>query len=460
MRQIFALAAKDLKILFRVKPALFFTVAWPLLIAILFGAIFGGRGGGAVNKLPIVLVDEDRTEQSQAFVQQLQRRDSLDAVQATRADATDLVRRGKRMAAVIVPSGFGVARQRMFYGTPPSLELLVDPSHKAEAGMLEGVLYEQSAQAVQTMMTDPAASKKMVHDALSTIKGAPAGTVSDVPSLTRFLGELDRFVDSRAAATGGAGGGNSGSNSGSSNSGSSNSASAAKSSGTNGAQPEAGGWKPVEIKMHEVGRTNRDGPRSGYEVSFVQGLVWAIFGCVMGFSMSVVTERTQGTFMRLRMAPLTEMQVLGGKALGCFLMLLLMQTVLLTLGVSVFGVRIASPLLMALAIPCTGVAFVGIMMLVASLGRTEEGTRGAGFATLMPMSLFGGGMIPLFIMPPWMLTVSNFSPVKWAALAVEGAMWRGFSLADMALPCGILLAVGGAGFLLGIRNLKRIGFGA
>jgi len=50
--------------------------------------------------------------------------------------------------------------------------------------------------------------------------------------------------------------------------------------------------------------------------------------------------------------------------------------------------------------------------------------------------------------------------VKWAALAVEGAMWRGFSLADMALPCGILLAVGGAGFLLGIRNLKRIGFGA
>jgi ABC-2 type transport system permease protein len=68
-------------------------------------------------------------------------------------------------------------------------------------------------------------------------------------------------------------------------------------------------------------------------------------------------------------------------------------------------------------------------------------------------------MLPLFLMPAWMATVSNFSPVKWAVLAVEGAMWRGFALADMLLPCGILLAVGAAGFVLGTRNLKRIGFG-
>ena len=70
------------------------------------------------------------------------------------------------------------------------------------------------------------------------------------------------------------------------------------------------------------------------------------------------------------------------------------------------------------------------------------------------MSMLGGGMVPLFVMPPWMATASNASPVKWAVLAFEGALWRGFGLAEMALPCAILLAVG-APFALGARHVPR-----
>jgi len=362
-------------------------------------------------------------------VKELSQKKALDVLPASLEEATSLVRRGKRSAAVILPSGFGDAKKRVFYGTPPQIELITDPGHKVEAGMLEGILYQESAQSMQSVLTNPQSTKKMVHDALADIHNAPEA----VP-LTRFLGELDHFVDSGALS-------------------SSTNSSSGNGSGT-------GGWRPVEIRTREVGADDKVGPRSGFEVSFVQGLVWAIFGCVMGFSMSLVTERTQGTFTRLRMAPLTDMQVLGGKALGCFLMLLLMQSALLLLGIFGFGIHIGSPLLLIIAILCSSAAFVGIMMFVASLGRTEEGTRGAGFATLMPMSLFGGGMLPLFLMPPWMATVSNFSPVKWAALAVEGAMWRGFGAADMILPCGILLGVGLVAMFLGTRNLQRIGFGA
>src|SRR5262249_23362663 len=102
MQKMLALALKDLKILFRVKPALFFTVGWPLVIAILFGAIFGGGGGAKASKMPIVVVDEDRTEQSQAFVRQLQSHEAFDAITAPRDEATSLVRRGKRRAAVVL----------------------------------------------------------------------------------------------------------------------------------------------------------------------------------------------------------------------------------------------------------------------------------------------------------------------------------------------------------------------
>ena len=57
-------------------------------------------------------------------------------------------------------------------------------------------------------------------------------------------------------------------------------------------------------------------------------------------------------------------------------------------------------------------------------------------------------------MPPWMQTLSNVSPVKWAILALEGAIWRGFSLGEMALPCGILLGVGVVFFAGGVRAFR------
>ena len=37
----------------------------------------------------------------------------------------------------------------------------------------------------------------------------------------------------------------------------------------------------------------------------------------------------------------------------------------------------------------------GVMMLIASLGRTEEAASGAGWAVMMPMAMLGGAMVPL-----------------------------------------------------------------
>jgi ABC-2 type transport system permease protein len=84
------------------------------------------------------------------------------------------------------------------------------------------------------------------------------------------------------------------------------------------------------------------------------------------------------------------------------------------------------------------------------LGKTEQSAGGIGWAVLLVMAMLGGGMVPLFIMPSWMEAVSNVSPVKWAILGMEGAVWRGFSLNEMLLPCGILVGVGVVCFAVGV----------
>ena len=218
----------------------------------------------------------------------------------------------------------------------------------------------------------------------------------------------------------------------------------------------ARGWQPLELVRQDVTRQS-SGPRNGFEITFVQGMLWGIIGCMMSFAISLVAERTHGTFVRLRMAPVSAAQLLGGKALACFVTLLLMQSMLLTVGMLFFGMHVASPLLLAVAMLSASTAFVGVMMLIASLGRTEEAASGAGWAIMMPMAMLGGAMIPLIAMPAWMISVSHASPIKWAVLALEGAIWRGFGPADMLLPCGILLTVGILSFAAGSRALQRFG---
>jgi ABC-2 type transport system permease protein len=197
-----------------------------------------------------------------------------------------------------------------------------------------------------------------------------------------------------------------------------------------------------------------EGPRNTFDITFPQGVIWGLIGCVMTFGISLVVERTHGTLVRLRMAPLTRAQILGGKALACFVSMMIVETLLLGVALA-FGVRPSSYAILALAGVSSAICFVGFMMLIASLGKTEQGASGAASALMMPLAMLGGAMVPQFVMPQWMQTIGMVSPVRWALMAIEGGVWRNFSIAEMVLPCSILITVGVACFALGTRGLRE-----
>jgi len=141
MAAVLAIALKDLKLLFRVRAAFFFTMVWPLLVAVVFGSLFGGGNRGP-SRIAIAVTDEDRTTASTAFVDGLAAREGFDVLRTTDTEARDLVRRGRRIGAILVPKGFGAASEHLFYGASPKVELRVDPARKAESAMLQGFLLE------------------------------------------------------------------------------------------------------------------------------------------------------------------------------------------------------------------------------------------------------------------------------------------------------------------------------
>jgi ABC-2 type transport system permease protein len=415
MPAILALAANDLRLLSRRRGDLFFTFGWPLIVAIFFGLLFAGPGEGR-SQIEIALADEDRTEGSQAFADRLAKDPVLSVVRVSREEAEALVRQGKRPACVILKPGFGAAVARPFFLTPQA-EIGSDPARKAEAGMLEGLLARAAAMNLQAFLQDREATRKMVKEARSGLLFAPpAGDAEGLAATDRFLAELGTFLDKAPSGPGG-----------------------------------PGGFQPIAVETRTIAAPRR-GPHNSFEFSFPQGILWGIIGCAATFGVGLVAERNAGTLVRLLVAPLTRTHVLLGKALACFAAILAVEALLLTVGVAAFGVRPASGGLLVAACLAVAVAFVGLMMLISTLGQTERSASGAGWAILLVLSMLGGGMVPLFVMPAWMATASHLSPVKWAVLALEGALWRGFTAADMALPCAVLLGVGLLTFAFGARR--------
>jgi ABC-2 type transport system permease protein len=211
------------------------------------------------------------------------------------------------------------------------------------------------------------------------------------------------------------------------------------------------GGEPDEVKV--TGR--RDRPISGYEISFPQSISWGIFGCVSAFAMSLVTERVFGTYLRLRVSPVTRGEILAGKGLACFLACAMVSAFLLALGGVAFGVRVLDPVKLVVAIAASSACFVGLMMFTSVLGRTERAVAGSVWAIMMPLAMLGGSMVPQIAMPRWMQAAGSVSPVKWMIRSFEGAIWRDLPWSEMLVASGIMLAMGTVFYLIGLMILLK-----
>lgn len=440
MSAALAIARKDLRLLLRDKAGFFFAFIFPVIYATFFGMIFS-RGGGDTGKLSVVVADDDRSPESRAFVESLRKAAELEVSTASSADAEELVRAGRRTAYVELPAGFGAARRRMFWGEPPKMIVGVDPSHQAEGGMLQGLLMREFMQNWQQSFTNPAFMKTQIADTIKMIDSDDETTrlsSSDRTTLKTFLGSLDQFMASPVVQKPA-------------------SSAPATSSPTSASTGGYRGFEPVKIDVQQVvGRKRASGPTNFFAVSFPQGMIWGVMGCAAGFGISLVAERSKGTLTRLRMSAIAQHQILLGKALACFATIIGVCVFMLLFAVFVFGVRPTSPALLAVSIVSVGAGFVGIMMLLAVLGRTEQSAGGIGWAILLVMAMIGGGMIPAFVMPAWMQRIGTISPVYWAIRALEGPLWRDDSTQAVLQPCGILIAVGIGCFAIGATVFHSI----
>ena len=405
-----ALVRKDLLLFLVDRRALLMSFAVPIAIGSFFGYVLGGSGDQAnASKIPVLTVDQDHSAISREIVTRLSGEKALDVKPSTPVEARAAVRKGTATVAVIIPPNFGRDAGSAFFGPQqkPEIGVLFDPSHMAERSMVAGILTGDVMQAVSKEMFAGRTGREMVKDSLAQVEQNQHLPAEDKKPLEDLLRSVERWhqqVDQ-------------------------------------GAGPGLSSGLTVPYTTREEAVTARQNIQyNGYAHAFAGMVVQFVLFLGIDVGIGLLQQRQRGLWKRFRAAPVSRGALLGSRAVSAAILAFLVVQVNFLFARLIFGVRVEGSMVGFLGVSAAfALMTAGFGMLVASIGKTPEATRGlAIFATLIVVML-GGAWIPMFLFPQWLQKLTVVVPTRWAMDGLEAMTWRGLGLEAAIVPITALL---------------------
>lgn len=363
---------------------------------------------GVQSELAYAVVDLDRSAASRELVERLDRIAVLQAqgVLEDEAAGRSAVADGRLAFALVVPAGFGerlLAREAD--SAAPPLRVLADPGipRAVQSGFQQQVEAEAARIRVLTLL-DGLGRKLMV------------------PELRRQAGiDANPQVVSEAVRSG-----------------------------------EADGGAPALVP-------------SSVQQSVPAWLIFSMFFVVVPLSAVFIAERQQGTLQRLATQQVPFGLVLAGKLLPYFVVNQVQAVVMVMVGRWLVplaggealtlpdgGASLFALWVMAAAVSIAAVAWA---LLIASLTRSSEQATIVGGVGNILMGALGGIMVPKFLMPPEMQSLTQLSPMAWGLDGFHRVMLHHDGIAGILPQAATLvcfgLAVLAAAILKNRRNTHR-----
>jgi ABC-2 type transport system permease protein len=191
-------------------------------------------------------------------------------------------------------------------------------------------------------------------------------------------------------------------------------------------------------------------------------LLFAMFFIAVPLSTTLVTERQQGTLLRLRALNVPLSLQLGGKLLPYFCISLLQVALMLLVGMFVVpllggdALMLGNSLLALFVIAaCSAFAAVGFGLLVAALVKSAaQATTFTGICNIV-MAALGGVMVPRFVMPPAMQDIGLASPLAWGLEGFLDVLLRQGDCSAILAEASALIAFGIATSTIAVWQLRR-----
>ena len=410
IRQIIAIAIKELKVLWLDREALALLFAMPMFFILVMTFALEGvfQAGSKGHPIEILVVHKNGGPVADRAIADLKKMEGLilietyEGIPLTSDKAEQLIHKGVYPLALVFPEGY----------TERILKNTNDP---------------QKEKVAVHLISDPA----MNFQLLATVKGAIQGAIerqvlfAKIPQrLKERLGTLGGMEGQLENLMG----------------------------DTNVSEREKSGVVFIHTfpKGFNVGRRP-----TATEQNVPAYTIFGVFFIVLTLASSFLQEKKDGTFQRILAAPLSKTALLIGKLLPYYVVNLVQIGLMLCIGIVVFGIKLGNlPALVIISFALAAAAN-GLGLLVAALGKTEAQVNALSVLLAITLSALGGMMVPTFIMPDLMKTLSLFTPHAWALAGYHDIIIRGLGTKDILSEMFVLL---GFAFIFFVIALWRFRF--
>ncbi|MEI7727142.1 MAG: ABC transporter permease, partial [Bacteroidota bacterium] len=167
--------------------------------------------------------------------------------------------------------------------------------------------------------------------------------------------------------------------------------------------------------------------------------IFAMFFIVIPLTQSLIQEREGGSLFRLLTMPVPYMTLLMGKV-GVYLLVCMAQTIAMLLAgilllplfglpMLVLGNDYLGLFVMTLMV---AMASVGYGLMIGTIAKTHQQAAAFGSISVIILAAMGGLWVPIYLMPPFMRSVSLVSPLNWAITGYYSIFLRGGGLMQIA----------------------------
>ena len=150
-------------------------------------------------------------------------------------------------------------------------------------------------------------------------------------------------------------------------------------------------------------------------------ILFAMFFIVIPLAGSLITEKNEGSFQRLRSLPVRLSAILGGKVLAYLVVCLLQFILMMAIGTWVFPTFFGFPqlqlghqyLAIAIATVAASLAAIGFGIIVGAAATTHNQAALFGSVMVVLLGIISGTFLPIHLMPEFIQYISYLSPIRW-----------------------------------------------
>jgi ABC-2 type transport system permease protein len=420
LHQVLAIVIKELRILMRDWQALALLFAMPAFFILVMSFALEGvfESGSRDRPIEIMVVNRDGGGVSQGVISDLKRMEGVtliefaDGAPLSLEKAENAVGKGQVALALVIQEGFSdkillppkdtrqKAKIAFIHDPTTNIRLLAGVK-----GTIQGIVHRRALIAAIPQRLKRALRTEGIQSSY------PVGSWSQI---------LDENIDGLLAqATG-----------------------------------EDGGQASVEFLNLSPGGAAAGRFPTATEQSIPGYTIFGVFFIVLTLASSFIQEKKDGAFQRIMAAPLTKPAFMVGKLLPYYLVNLFQIALMFAVGVIFFHIQLGNLSALVVVSLALALAANGLGLLVAALGKTEAQVGGWSVLLAIILAALGGMMVPSYIMPGAMKTLSLFTPHAWALAGYHDVMIRGLGVPEVLLETGVLLGFAGVFFILAFWRFR------